>query len=299
MLPLQKKYHIKLWSNTPKAFASSTQNNLDIKSFIQPDLQDEELVVLREANSKLNCKFVRGGALKAPDESRVRIRLPRSDPSRLNSPNGPSAKLNHSIVELRTRKSYSIVRSVKSRQSSSIINMSYVKHGDAINCKKVRLKSCEADSQFELPSEESYNVLKEFTQGVKQLINELGYSKSFGSPKSLFKGRINTADTETSDKQTPKSYYTRTKDAVEFRSAQIGGFCSSLISTRVNSLRTTERLESAKDILQTKTIDELSQESEEESRLHEFEEMNILPTSLATGSDMLQLRIAVADVAFC
>lgn len=294
MLPQDKRLRIKLWSKAPNAFISSTQKDLSLKSFIQANIQDEnikDIPIIQRGYFKLNCKLARNNTIEESPKGTQLLKSKLLSMGKLDSLNTQSKQ--QKPVEARIRKSYSIVgRSAKStNQSVVLVNQS------CAQLHKMKLK--EPDKLFELPNEESYNEIKEFTQSVKQVLKDLGYSKLLVSSKSSIKLRVMTADTETSDKQSPKLCHMSAKDSIERKSVQVEDQYSSSISTRGNSVGATERkeLEETNNDYQTRTIDELSQESEEDAlRVNDLEE--VLPRSLGIGIDLLELKIAVSDIMF-
>jgi len=253
MLPQKKRVYIKLSSYSSNSSIYNSQKNLDLKSFYQPEVQNENLIQYN-TNSKL---------VETPKGT---LMLKSKVIARFNAANKQTA---------RVRKSYSIARTIKTNQKT--INQS---------CASTRINK--VNDLFLLPSEESYKEIMMFTQNVKKLLSTMGYSMKHSNLKST---RVMTADTEASD----KLYLT--KDRIGDKNIQLEDPCS---STRVSSIGGTERktLESTEE--RTKTIDELSQESEEEIErfcLYGFEEP--LPSGLARSIDLLGLKIAVTDIMFC
>jgi len=130
------------------------------------------------------------------------------------------------------------------------------------------------NKDYELPSEESYNQIKLFVQSVKKALNELEYIK-------LRDSRVKTAETQSSDNLSPKDEVKKRTEASPY----------SLLSTRVSSVRTTEKKE-----LGIWDIEELSYESEESTFHKQNEDIKLVPIVLYPGT--FGLKVAVHDIMF-
>lgn len=196
MLPLQKKFHIKLCPSTPKSFISSTPKNA-----IVPRLQIN--------NNRNNNEQLINKSIKNLREilSNNKPQLPKSkllSISRIDFPATSSDnKLNSSTIQ--ERSCFTIMKNIK------------------LTCKSragVNQSVCNTE-EFMIPNEDSYKEIKLFVQGVKEFVSEIN-----GVKKSLVKVRLKTADTEASDSpkynmETPQTtkieeILAKNKDQIEF-----------------------------------------------------------------------------------